>query len=155
MTRERQQQENKFWEESSKLSYGHKGYSRKAFQVKNHTLEGCIIRLGPNREYVDHASAWPTGFRRTKILLLILLEVIPKVRETISNLNPSAFRYKTVCSKCPHGRDHKLDASERNRLRLRDFYERLSKIFDTLQILEEEDRLRGFMMTTLKKLLFR
>ena len=36
---------------------GHKGYSRKAFQVKDHTLEGHIIRLGPNWEYVHHASA--------------------------------------------------------------------------------------------------
>lgn len=36
--------------------------------------------------------------------------------------------------------------------KVRDFYERLSKTFDALQTLGEEDMLRGFVMTTLKKL---
>ena len=36
--------------------------------------------------------------------------------------------------------------------KVRDFYERLSKNLDALQTLGEEDMLRGFVMTTLKKL---
>lgn len=36
--------------------------------------------------------------------------------------------------------------------KVRDFYERLSKNFDALQTLGEEDMLWGFVMTTLKKL---
>ena len=36
--------------------------------------------------------------------------------------------------------------------KVKDFYERLSKNFDALQTLAEEDMLRGFVMMTLRKL---
>ena len=96
-----------------------------------------------------------------------LLEmVIPKVRERISNLKPSALGYKTAWERLEkeYGQTTLVVNAHMDEIinltpvignsydKVSDFYERLSKNFNALQIPGEEDMLRAFVMTTLKKL---
>jgi len=96
-----------------------------------------------------------------------LLEmVVPKEREIISNLQLSALGYKTAWERLQ--KEYKqtklvvnahmdeiinlMPVKGTSYDKVKDFYERLSKNLDALQTLGEEDMLRGFVMTTLKKL---
>ena len=96
-----------------------------------------------------------------------LLEmVVPKVTERISNLKPSALGYKTAWERLQkeYGQTKLVVNAHMDEIinltpvkgtsydKVKDFYERLSKKFDALQTLWEEDMLRGLVMTTLKKL---
>ena len=96
----------------------------------------------------------------------LLRMVAPKVRERISNLKPSALGYKTAWERLQkeYGQTKLVVNAHMDEIinlrtvkgnsydKVRDFYERLSKNFDALQTLGKEDMLRGFVMTTLKKL---
>ena len=96
----------------------------------------------------------------------LLRMVAPKVRERISNLKPSALGYKTAWERLQkeYGQTKLVVNAHMDEIinlrtvkgnsydKVRDFFERLSKNFDALQTLGKEDMLRGFVMTTLKKL---
>ena len=91
--------------------------------------------------------------------------VVPKVRERVSNLKPSALGYKTAWERLQkeHGQTKLVvNAHMEESINLtpvkgnsydkvRDFYERSRKNLDALQTLGENDMLRGFVMTTLKE----
>jgi len=96
-----------------------------------------------------------------------LLEmVVPKVREQISNLKPGTLGYRTAWERLQreYGKTKLVVNAHMDEIinltpvkgnsfdKVRDFYERLSKNYDALQTLGEEVMLRGFVMTTLKKL---
>ena len=92
--------------------------------------------------------------------------VIPKVRERISNLKPSALGYKRVWKRLQkeYGQTKLVVNAHMDKIinltpvkgnsydKVRDFCERLSKNCNAWQTLREEDMLREFMMTTHKKL---
>ena len=82
---------------------------------------------------------------------------VPKVREQISNLKPGTLGYKTAWERLqgeyPYGRNSKFDSNEREQLRKRvRILWTVKQKFDALHTLEEADMLKGFVMTTLKKL---
>ena len=92
--------------------------------------------------------------------------VAPKVRGKISNLKPGTLGYKTAWERLQKEyRQTKLVVNANmdkiislklvkgnSFEKVREFYEVLSKNYNALQTLGEADTLRGFVMTTLKKL---
>ena len=96
-----------------------------------------------------------------------LLEMVQrKVREKISNLKPSTPGYQTAWERLKKEYGHTalvvnahMDSiinlqvvKGTNYTRVKEFYENLSRNFDALQTLGESDMLRGFVMSTLNKL---
>ena len=96
-----------------------------------------------------------------------LLEMVsPKVREGISNLKPSTVGYKTAWERLEKefGQTKLVVNAHMDEIinlpvikgtnydRVKEFYESLSKNHDALQTLGEAEMLRGFVMTTIKKL---
>ena len=89
-----------------------------------------------------------------------------KGREKISNLNPGTLGYKTAWERLQkeYGQTKLVVNAHMDEIinltpvkgssfeKVREFYEVLSKNYDALQTLGEADMLRGFVMTTLKKL---
>ena len=92
--------------------------------------------------------------------------VAPKVREKISNLKPGTLGYKTAWERLQkeYGQTKLVVNAHMDEIinltpvkgssfeKVREFYEVLSKNYDALQTLGEADMLRGFVITTLKKL---
>ena len=96
-----------------------------------------------------------------------LLEMVsPKVRERISNLKPSTVGYKTAWERLEKefGQTKLVVNAHMEEIinlpvikgtnydRVKEFYESLSKNHDALQTLGEAEMLRGFVVTTTKKL---
>ena len=96
-----------------------------------------------------------------------LLEMVsPKVRERISELKPSTVGYKTAWerSEKEFGQTKLVVNAHMDEIinlpvikgtnydRVKEFYESLSKNHDALQTLGEAEMLRGFVVTTIKKL---
>ena len=96
-----------------------------------------------------------------------LLEMVsPKVRERISNLKPSTVGYKTAWERLEKefGQTKLVVNAHMEEIinlpvikgtnydRVKEFYESLSKNHDALQTLGEAEMLRGFVVTTIKKL---
>jgi hypothetical protein len=96
-----------------------------------------------------------------------LLEMLtPKVRDKISNLKPSSIGYKTAWERLKKEYGHtKLVVNAHmdeiitlpvikgtNYEKIQEFYEKLSKNYDALQTLGEDNMLKGLVMTTLNKL---
>ena len=96
----------------------------------------------------------------------LLQMVVPKVREQISNLKPGPLGYKTAWERLQkeYGQTKLVVNAHMDEIinltpvkgnsydKVRDFYERLSKNYDALQTLGEADMLKGFVMTTIRKL---
>ena len=97
-----------------------------------------------------------------------LLELVnPKVRDRLSNIIPSALGYKTAWDrlKSEYGQNKRVIAAHMEEIinlhtvkgsnyeKVLEFYESPSKNFDALQTLEEENMLKGLVMSTLNKLL--
>ena len=115
VTRERQQQEKKFWEEKfeAELRMAEKRLemetTAKATHAKLPKLRITPFK-GTSSDWVRFENMFITQVHSRPVsdeekFGYLLEMVVPKVRERISNL------------KCPHGRNHKLDAGERKQLR--------------------------------------
>ena len=92
--------------------------------------------------------------------------VVPKVREQISNLKPGPLGCKMAWERLQkeYGQTKLVVNAHMDEIinltpvkgnifdKVRDFYESLSKNYDGLQTLGEADMLKGFVMTTIRKL---
>ena len=174
VTRERQQQEKKFWEEKfeAELRVAEKKLEMETAAKANHAKLPKITPFkGTSSDWVRFENMFITQVHNRRVsdeekFGYLLEMVVPKVRERISNLKPSALGYKTAWERLQkeYGQTKLVVNAHMDEIiyvtpvkgnsydKIRDFYERLSKNFDALQTLEEEYMLRGFVMTTLKKL---
>ena len=94
----------------------------------------------------------------------LLESVSPKVRDRIANLKPGTVGYKTAwdrlkkeyiwANKGRHMEEiiNLLPVKGSNYFKVQEFYEKLSRNYDSLQTLEEGQKLQGFVMTTLNRL---
>ena len=176
MTRERQQQEKKFWGEKfeAELCLAEKKLEMETAAKANHAkLPKSRITpfKGTSSDWVRFENMFITQVHSRPVsdkekFGYLLEMVIPKVRERISNLKPRTLGYKTAWERLQkeYGQTKLVVNAHIDEIinltpvkgnsynKVRDFYERLSKNFDAFQTLREEDMLRGFVMTTLKKL---
>ena len=148
VTREKQRQEKEFWEEKFEAPF--KGTSSDWVRFEN-----MFVAQVHSRQVSDEEKF---GY--------LLEMVVPKVRERISNLKPSTLGYKTAWERLQkkYGQTKLVVNAHMDEIinltpvkgtsydKVKDFYESLSKNSDALQTLGEENMLRGFVMTTLKKL---
>ena len=153
VTRERQQQEKEFWKEKF----------RAKLRVTEQKLE---IETAAKAIHAKLPKLRITPFKGTSSDWVRFENNMFKGREKISNLNPGTLGYKTAWERLQkeYGQTKLVVNAHMDEIinltpvkgssfeKVREFYEVLSKNYDALQTLGEADMLRGFVMTTLKKL---
>jgi len=176
VTRERQQQGKEFWEEKFRAELRvaeQKLEMESTVKATYAKLPKLIVTLFEENssDWVRFENIFVTQVHSRPIsdedkFGYLLEMVVPKVREQIFNLKPGTLGYKTAWERLQreYGQTKLVVNAHMDEIinltpvkgksfdKVRDFYERLSKNFDALQTLGEEDMLRGFVMTTLKKL---
>ena len=171
-----QQQEKEFWEEKFRAEL-HVAEQKLEMETAAKATHPKIPKLritpfkGTSSDWVRFENTFVTQVHSQPVpdeekFGYSLEMVAPKVRGKISNLKPGTLGYKTAWERLQKEyRPTKLvvnanmDKIINLKLvkgnsfeKVREFYEVLSKNYNALQTLGEADTLRGFVMTTLKKL---
>lgn len=135
----------------------HESYSSKASKVKDHTVQGQFIRLGPILRICSSAKSTPAQFKMKEKFGYLLEMVRTQGNKKNCSLKPGTLRYKTAWKRLQkeYGQTKLVVNAYMEEIinltpvkgysfqKVRDLYERLAKNYDALQTLSKGTCLGG------------